>query len=46
MRADHTAHIIGEEIGFSGEYIVDDRFLEQTAGEYAGKTLEEIAHMA
>ena len=26
-----------------GEYIVDDRFAEQSAGEYAGMTIEEIA---
>lgn len=42
IRATDTAHIIGNEIGFSGEYIVDDRFAEQYAGEYAGKTHQEI----
>ena len=41
-RATDTAHIIANEIGFSGEYIVDDRFAEQYAGEYAGKTHQEI----
>lgn len=44
-RAHDTAHIIGETIGFSGEYIIEDGFAEQTAGEYANKTLTEIAEM-
>jgi len=35
IRATNTAHIIAKEIGFTGEYIVDDRFAEQYAGEYA-----------
>jgi broad specificity phosphatase PhoE len=43
IRAHDTARIIGKELRFSGEYIIDDRFLEQAAGEYAGKTLQEIA---
>ena len=42
IRASDTAHIIGEEIGFSGEYIIEDGFAEQTAGEYANMTLDEI----
>ena len=45
IRTYDTARIIGEEIGFSGEYIIDDGFAEQTAGEYANKTLAEIAEM-
>ena len=35
-RAKHTAELIATEIGFSGEYITDERFIEQAAGEYAG----------
>ena len=46
IRTRDTAHIIGENIGFTGEYIMDDRFAEQSAGEYAGKTLGEIAKSA
>lgn len=42
-RAHDTAHIIGEEIGFTGEYVIEDGFAEQTAGEYANMTLSEIA---
>ncbi len=45
IRASDTAEIIAKEIGFMWEYIIDDRFAEQAAGEYAGKTLEEIATM-
>lgn len=45
IRASDTAHIIGEEIGFSGEYIIEDGFAEQTAGEYANMTLTEIMEM-
>ena len=45
IRTYDTARIIGEEIGFSGEYIIEDGFAEQTAGEYANKTLAEIAEM-
>lgn len=41
-RATDTAHIIANEIGFCGEYIIDDRFAEQYAGEYAWKTHQEI----
>ena len=46
IRTRDTARIIGENIQFTGEYIVDDRFAEQSAGEYAGKTLGEIAKSA
>ena len=42
IRAKHTAESIAKEIGFSGEFIVDDRFAEQDAGEFAGKTHEEM----
>jgi broad specificity phosphatase PhoE len=42
IRTRDTAEIIAREIGFEGEYIIDDRFAEQTAGEYAGKTHQEI----
>ncbi len=45
IRTYDTARIIAEEIGFTGEYIIDDGFAEQTAGEYANKTLAEIAEM-
>ena len=45
IRTYDTARIIAEEIGFQGEYIIDDGFAEQTAGEYANKTLAEIAEM-
>lgn len=45
IRTHDTAHSIGDTIGFTGEYIIDDGFSEQTAGEYANKTLEEIAQM-
>ena len=45
IRTYDTAHIIGEETGFTGEYMVDIRFIEQAAGEYANKTLQEIADM-
>lgn len=45
IRTIETARIIAEEIGFTGEYIIDDGFAEQTAGEYANKTLVEIAEM-
>lgn len=34
---------MGEEIGFTGEYVIEDGFAEQTAGEYANLTLSEIA---
>ncbi len=46
IRALDTARLIGEEIWFTGEYIINDGFAEQTAGEYANKTLEEIAQIA
>mgnify|MGYP002776295343 CR=1 FL=1 len=46
IRTRDTAYSIGQEIGFTGEYIIHDGFAEQTAGEYANKTLEEIADMA
>ena len=45
IRTYDTARIIAEEIGFTGEYIIDDGLSEQTAGEYANKTLVEIAEM-
>ncbi|MBC7503764.1 histidine phosphatase family protein, partial [Candidatus Gracilibacteria bacterium] len=45
IRTYDTARLIAEEIGFQGEYIIDDGFAEQTAGEYANKTLIEIAEM-
>ncbi len=45
IRTIETARIIAEETGFSGEYISDTRFIEQAAGEYANKTLQEIADM-
>ena len=45
IRTIETARIIAEETGFSGEYIADTRFIEQAAGEYANKTLQEIADM-
>lgn len=45
IRAHDTAHSIGDTIEFTGEYIIDDGFAEQTAGEYAHMTLEEIAAM-
>lgn len=45
IRAHDTAHIIGEELGFFGEYIVDDGLIEQDMGEYSGKTLGEVAEM-
>ena len=38
LRAHDTAHIIGDEIWFTGEYIMDDSFIEQAAGEYARMT--------
>jgi isoleucyl-tRNA synthetase len=44
-RAIDTAHIIGDVIWFSGEYILDERFAEQDAGEFSGKTLTEVANM-
>jgi broad specificity phosphatase PhoE len=45
IRTRDTAEIIAKEIGFEGEYIIDDGFAEQTAGEYANKTLADIAEM-
>ncbi len=45
IRTIETARIIGEEIGFTGEYIADIRFTEHAAWEYANKTLQEIADM-
>lgn len=42
IRARDTAQIIADEIGFSGEYIISDGFAEQTAGEYANLTHDEI----
>lgn len=42
MRATDTAKYIAEELGFTGEFIIDDRFVEQDAGEFAGKTHEEM----
>jgi isoleucyl-tRNA synthetase len=45
IRTRDTAEIIAREIGFEGEYIIDDGFAEQTAGEYANKTLADIAEM-
>jgi broad specificity phosphatase PhoE len=38
VRAHDTAHIVGDSLGFTGEYIVDDSFIEQAAGEYARMT--------
>ena len=46
IRAIHTAEIIAEEIGFTGEYVLSEGFAEQTAGEYANMTLEEIIEKA
>lgn len=43
IRTHDTARIIAEEIGFTGEYSIDDGFAEQSAGEYTNMTLEEIA---
>ena len=45
IRTYDTARLIADEIGFTGEYIIDDGFAEQSAGEYANKTLSEIAEM-
>ena len=45
IRTRDTAHIIGEELGYTGEYIVDNGFIEQTAGEYANKTTAEVREM-
>lgn len=45
IRTHDTAHIIGEELGYTGEYIVDNGFIEQTAGEYANKTIAEVREM-
>ncbi len=42
VRTINTAHIIGDTIGFSGEYILDDGFTEQSAGEFSGMTHEEL----
>ena len=44
-RAKETAEIIAREIGFSGEFILDERFAEQDAWEFSGKTLTEVAEM-
>jgi uncharacterized phosphatase len=46
IRTHDTARIIGESLGFTGEYIVDDSFIEQAAGEYANMTLTHIAEQA
>lgn len=43
IRTRETARLITEELDFSGEIIIDDRFREQDGGEYAGKKLEDIA---
>ncbi|MBX9808806.1 class I tRNA ligase family protein, partial [Candidatus Gracilibacteria bacterium] len=45
VRTIETAQIIGSETNFTGEYISHLGFIEQAAGEYADKTLEEIATM-
>ena len=42
IRAKHTAESIAEELGYTWEFIVDDRFAEQDAWEFAGKTHEEM----
>jgi isoleucyl-tRNA synthetase len=42
-RTIETAKIIGDITSYSGEYLIDTRFVEQLAWEYAGKTLEEMA---
>lgn len=44
-RAIATAEIIAREIGFDGEFVLDERFAEQDAGEFSGKTLTEVAEM-
>ena len=31
IRTHDTAHLIGEAMGFSGEYVIDDTFMEQDA---------------
>ena len=41
-RAIATAEIIAREIGFDGEFVLDERFAEQDAGEFSGKTLTEV----
>jgi len=46
IRARDTAEIIGESLGYTGEYIIEDGLAEQTAGEYANKTLTDIAIMS
>jgi isoleucyl-tRNA synthetase len=45
VRTIETAKIIWDETGFTGEYMSHTWFIEQAAGEYADKTLEEIAIM-
>ncbi len=46
IRAKNTAEIIAKETEFSGEFIVENGFTEQTAGEYANKTTEEMKKIA
>lgn len=46
IRAHDTARLIGEELGFTGEYIIGEGFAEQNAWEYANKTHDEILAMA
>lgn len=44
IRTKETAKIIAEEIGFTGEFVIEDGFGEQPYGEYAGKSWKEV-HM-
>jgi isoleucyl-tRNA synthetase len=44
-RAIVTAEIIAREIWFAGQFILDERFAEQDAGEFSWKTLTEVAEM-
>ena len=43
IRAKDTAEIIGNELWYTQEYICDKRFIEQLYGEYADKTLSQVA---
>lgn len=42
IRARDTAQYIADELGYVGECIIDDRFTEQDAGEFAGMKHEDM----
>ncbi len=43
-RAQETASIIAQEVGYTGDIVVVNDLIEQMSGKYAGKTIDEIGN--